>query len=143
MPIAGCRLPIFRFQANRQALFASGLLSVAGFGVRNEWGMWRPTALQVAGRERIAPTGGTLILSNHPGLSDTVALFAATARTDLRVIALDRPFLRALPNTANRLFMLPDDTPGRMAVMRAAAGRSRRRGAVNTGHCARKHALAI
>ncbi len=87
---------------------------------------------QVAGTENIPPAGGALILSNHPGLSDTVALFAAIARADLRVITLDRPFLCALPNTAQRLFMLPDEAAGRMVRMRAIAHYLRQGGAVLT-----------
>lgn len=88
--------------------------------------------LQVAGREHIPTDAPVLVLSNHPGLSDTVALFAAIARPDLRVIALDRPFLRSLPNTAQRLYLLPDDTPGRMTVTRSVANYLRKGGSVLT-----------
>ena len=60
------------------------------------------------------------ILANHPGMTDTVALFTSLAsRPDLRVIASDRPFLRALPNVARQLIFLPDEEDGgRMAVVR-------------------------
>ena len=81
--------------------------------------------LQVAGREHIPTDAPVLILSNHPGLSDTVALFAAIARPDLRVIALDRPLLRSLPNTTQRLYLLPADSPGRMAVTRSVGRKAR------------------
>lgn len=88
--------------------------------------------LQVAGREHIPATGPILILSNHPGLTDTVALFTAIARPDLRVIALDRPFLRSLPNTASHLYLLPDDAPGRMSITRSVSNYLRKGGAVLT-----------
>jgi len=88
--------------------------------------------LQVAGRENIPDSGPILILSNHPGLTDTVALFTAIARPDLRVIALDRPFLRSLPNTAAQLYLLPDDAPGRMSITRSVANYLRKGGAVLT-----------
>lgn len=88
--------------------------------------------LRVAGRGHIPADAPVLILANHPGLTDTVALFAAIGRRDLRVIALDRPFLRSLPHTAERLYLLPDDSPGRMAVTRSVAGLLRRGGAVLT-----------
>lgn len=88
--------------------------------------------LAVAGRENLPMTGPVLILSNHPGLTDTVALFSAIARTDLRVIALDRPFLRSLPNTARQLYLLPDDGPGRMTITRNVANYLRKGGSVLT-----------
>lgn len=88
--------------------------------------------LQVAGRENIPADAPVLILSNHPGLSDTVALFAAIARPDLRVIALDRPLLRSLPNTTQRLYLLPADSLGRMTVTRSVANYLRKGGAVLT-----------
>ena len=88
--------------------------------------------LRVAGREHIPEHGPVLILSNHPGLADTVALFAASARADLRVLGLDRPFLRALPNTARRMFLMPEDPAGRIAFIRAAANTLRKGGAILT-----------
>ncbi len=90
------------------------------------------TGLRVAGGEWVPRSGPALILANHPGLSDAVSLFVAIARPDLRLLALDRPFLRALPNTAARLFMLPDDPPGRLAMVRAAASYLRKGGALLT-----------
>ncbi len=74
--------------------------------------------LRVAGCEHIPAAGPLLVLSNHPGLADTVALFAAIARPDLHVLALERAFLRALPNTAERLFMLPDNVLHRRSMLR-------------------------
>lgn len=88
--------------------------------------------LRVAGREHLPSSGAALILSNHPGLSDTVALFAAIARTDLRVLGLDRAFLRALPNTARQMFLMPDGAHGRIATIRAAANFLRKGGALLT-----------
>lgn len=88
--------------------------------------------LQVAGAENILGEGPTLILSNHPGLTDSVALFASIPRNDLRLIALDRPFLRALPHTWSRIFYLPDDPTQRASVTRAAAHYIKQGGAVLT-----------
>ncbi len=86
----------------------------------------------VSGAAAVPSNGPVLFLSNHPGMADTVALFSAIPRTDLRVIALQRPFLQALPNTAARLFMLPDDVGARAGVTRAAASYLRRGGAALT-----------
>jgi 1-acyl-sn-glycerol-3-phosphate acyltransferase len=88
--------------------------------------------VRAAGLEHVPTEGPALILSNHPGLCDTVALFAAIPRRDLRVIALDRPFLRALPNTARHLDLLPDDANARAGVTRAVARYLRDGGAALT-----------
>lgn len=74
----------------------------------------------VFGRE-LLPAGAFLALSNHPGLTDTLALFAALDRRDLRVIALDRPFLQNLINVSKQLLSLPDDVNQRAALVREAA----------------------
>lgn len=78
-------------------------------------------SLQANGLSNVPAEGPLLVLSNHPGLADTIALFGCLKRPDLRIIALDRPFLRALPHTAERLFMLPDDIKARAGVTRTAA----------------------
>lgn len=88
--------------------------------------------VQAAGLSHIPPAGPLLVLSNHPGLADTVALFAAIARRDLRVIALDRPFLKAIPHTASRLFLLPDDPNLRAGITRSVANYLRKGGAALT-----------
>lgn len=77
--------------------------------------------VQAAGRHHIPSTGPLLILSNHPGLTDTLALFTAINRPDLKIIALERPFLEALPNTAQLLYLLPDSSDARAAIARKVA----------------------
>ena len=57
--------------------------------------------------------GPLLLVSNHPGLADAVALFAATPRDDMRMIAADRPFLDALPNTSRYLLTIAETSAGR------------------------------
>jgi Acyltransferase len=76
----------------------------------------------VAGAEQIPASGPLLILANHPGMTDTVALFASlAARRDLLVIAQDRPFLRALPHVARHVIFVAEDGASRTRVLRAAA----------------------
>jgi hypothetical protein len=87
--------------------------------------------LQVYGRENI-PASSALFLSNHPGMTDTLALFAALDRPDLKIIALDRPFLNALPNTERRLFYVKDDSASRMTLVRQVASHLRTGGAALT-----------
>ena len=52
--------------------------------------------IRIFGADRI-PASAFLALSNHPGMSDTLSLFVALNRPDLKIIAFQRPFLEALP----------------------------------------------
>jgi putative hemolysin len=87
---------------------------------------------RVEGGENVPRKGPLLLVSNHPGLADAVALFAATPRTDLRVVAAERPLLEALPNTKRYLLTVPETGPGRFGLVRAATRHLRRGGAVLT-----------
>lgn len=60
----------------------------------------------VTGLEYLPAKGPLLILSNHPGLFDTVSLFSQIERTELKVIALDRSFLRSMPALSESLFFV-------------------------------------
>jgi 1-acyl-sn-glycerol-3-phosphate acyltransferase len=88
--------------------------------------------LEVVGQEHVPAAGPALILGNHPGLIDTVALFASVPRADLRIIAGDRPFLRALPHISQRLIFVPEHAEGRMAAVREATRHLRQGGAILT-----------
>jgi 1-acyl-sn-glycerol-3-phosphate acyltransferase len=88
--------------------------------------------LLVSGQQHVPTTGPVLLLANHPGLSDTLALFASIPRNDLRVLAADRPFLRALPHTSERLVYLADSPQQRLSAMRGIAGHLRKGGAMLT-----------
>jgi hypothetical protein len=66
-------------------------------------------------------------------MTDTVALLSSLgSRPDLRVIALDRPFLRALPNVARHLILVPDHDVGRTGVLRAGVKHLKLGGALLT-----------
>lgn len=78
------------------------------------------------------PAGPFLALSNHPGMTDTLALFCALERPDLKIIALDRPFLTALPNTSNQLFYVRGDATARMSLVRQVTAHLRAGGAALT-----------
>lgn len=78
------------------------------------------------------PASAFLALSNHPGMTDTVALFAALNRNDLHIIALDRPFLNELPNTTKQLFYVYDDSAKRMTLVRQVSQHLKSGGAALT-----------
>lgn len=105
-----------------------------GLAKGSEWLLLRMTGgLRVRGLDHLPTKGPVFVLANHPGMTDTLALFVSLAsRPDLRVIALDRPFLRALPHVSRQLIFLPDDEVGRLAVVRAGAKHLRQGGALLT-----------
>lgn len=87
--------------------------------------------LQVYGQEFI-PERAFLALSNHPGMSDTLSAFIALNRPNLKIIALDNPFLNALPNISKQIFYLKDDSVSRMAIVRQVSAHLRNGGAALT-----------
>lgn len=87
--------------------------------------------VRVFGLDRV-PDSAFLALSNHPGMTDTLALFAALNRPALKVIALDRPFLMALPNMSRQLFFINDDPVSRIKLVRQVSAHLRTEGAVLT-----------
>ncbi len=104
-----------------------------GLPAGGAWALERMArGLLVEGAARVPREGPLLVVSNHPGLADAVALFAAMPRDDLRVIAAERPFLSALPNTSRALITVPEAPNGRSGAARAAARHLREGGAVIT-----------
>ncbi len=87
--------------------------------------------VRVFSADRI-PAGPVLALANHPGLTDTLALFCALRRDDLKIIALDRPFLQSLPNISDQLFYVTDDSSERVSLVRRVSGHLRAGGAALT-----------
>jgi len=78
------------------------------------------------------PAGPFLALSNHPGMADTLALFSALDRSDLKIIAVDRPFLKSLTNISQQLFYVTNDPAARMSLVRQVSGHLRSGGAALT-----------
>jgi 1-acyl-sn-glycerol-3-phosphate acyltransferase len=86
----------------------------------------------LVGYARPPASGPLLLVANHPGLADTLALFAAIARDDLRVIAAPRPFLQTLPHVSRHLLYIADDPQRRTHTLRVAARHLRDGGALLT-----------
>lgn len=73
--------------------------------------------VELFGVERL-PHEPAIILANHPGMTDTLALFAALPLPDLRILALDRPFLLSLPNLSRYLFFVKETASERASLVR-------------------------
>ena len=87
--------------------------------------------VRVFGADRL-PDGPFLALSNHPGLTDTLALFTALGHPDLKIIALNRPFLLSLPNVSKQLFYVSDNSNERVALVRRVSMHLRNGGSALT-----------
>lgn len=98
--------PLARTLADRLAEFDASLehdrIAVAARRVLREFG----ASPRIFGA---APASGPLlVIANHPGTYDALALFVALARQDLRIIVAERPFLRAMPNMQRHFLFVPD-----------------------------------
>ena len=88
--------------------------------------------VRVHGSKHIPKNGPAFFLSNHPGMADTISLFAAIHRTDLKIIALHRPFLVSLMNVTKNLFYISDDPAERMRAVRGVSNHLRNGGSALT-----------
>ena len=115
----------------RQIATYDEIVGKFGLSAGAEWALERMTrCLKVEGRERVPRDGSLLLISNHPGLSDAVALFASIPRPDLRVVASEWPLLDVLPNTSRHLFTIAEHPARRLGAVRAAARHLRGGGAL-------------
>src|SRR5918995_724870 len=115
----------------RQIATYDEIVGEFGLSAGGEWALERMTRrLKVEGRERVPREGSLLLVSNHPGLSDAVALFASIPRPDLRVVASEWPLLDVLPNTSRHLFTITERPARRLGAVRAAARHLRGSGAL-------------
>lgn len=122
--------PARRFAHQVQHL--DDLVQAAGLPAGARWALRTFTRrVTTIGRERIPAEGPLLAVANHPGLTDVMALvLALESRGDLRIVALDRPVLRAMPAIAERLLWVDDDN--RVALVRRARAHLRSGGALLT-----------
>ena len=88
--------------------------------------------VRIHGSEHIPANDPVLFLSNHPGMVDTLALFSAINRPDLRIIALHRPFLVSLVNVSNQLSYISEDGNERIRTTREISSHLRKGGAALT-----------
>ncbi|MDQ3925241.1 MAG: 1-acyl-sn-glycerol-3-phosphate acyltransferase, partial [Actinomycetota bacterium] len=111
------RIPVRRL-AHQLATYDE-IVGQSGLGLGGAWALERMVRrVEVEGQERVPRDGPLLLASNHPGLADAVALFAATQRADLRVIAAKWPLLDTLPNTSRYLLTEAEGSSGRSGLVR-------------------------
>jgi 1-acyl-sn-glycerol-3-phosphate acyltransferase len=125
-----CRPPARRFA--QQMLRLDQLVGTAGLRAGGAWICAQLSdGLEVQG-DPPPVYGPLLVVANHPGLLDAAALFATLRRSDLRVLAIKRPFLRALPHIAAHLFAVGTTPSARTAAVRATGRHLRAGGALLT-----------
>jgi 1-acyl-sn-glycerol-3-phosphate acyltransferase len=83
-----------------------------------------------AGVEHVPSAGPVLFAANHPGLMDTLAIYATVPRPDIRALARPQPMLGLLSELAPNLLILPDDGPSRAGGLRNVLRTLRSNGAL-------------
>lgn len=97
------------------------------------WGLAAfSTSVRTVGENRVPARGALLVTANHPGLTDTLVLFAAIGRPDLRILAARRPFLELLPHIARCLIFVEEGVGLNTGAVRAATQHLRAGGALLT-----------
>ncbi len=87
--------------------------------------------LEVIGLHRVPTSGPLLVVSNHPGSADGLAIAASLPRNDLKIVVSALPFIRSLPNSAQHLIYTdPLEPHKRMGVVRSSVRHLRDGGAL-------------
>src|SRR5712691_10577466 len=117
--------PVANHVAGRFVTY-DGALGEAGLRHGSAWIVDDATGgLAVEGREQVPARGPLLVVANHPGLSDAVALLAALGREDAWIVAADYPFLRAMRLASRRFLFVSDDGADRLSTFRSIVSRLR------------------
>ncbi len=109
-----------RFVAYDRALGEAGLRRGSAWIVDAATG-----GLAVEGSEHVPARGALLVVANHPGLSDAVALVSAIGRDDAWIVTAEYPFLRALRLASRRFLFVPDAYADRLPVFRRIVSKLR------------------
>jgi len=99
--------PLIRPSAHRFAKAAVRFdETIAYFGFREAMRQilsYFASEIQQAGNELVPEDGPLLLVSNHPGTCDSLAIAASLPRDDLKIIASGFSLLRELPNASRHL----------------------------------------
>ena len=74
--------------------------------------------------------GGLLVLANHPGMTDAMAIFATLSRSDIKIVARPNPILSVLSSINPHLIFVSDNPSGRIGTFRQIRDHLRRGGTV-------------
>ena len=72
------------------------------------------------GAEFIPTNGPLLVVSNHPGAYDSLAITASIPRKDLKIVVSDVKFVHSLTAASQYFIYVPPETAGRMATLRSS-----------------------
>jgi 1-acyl-sn-glycerol-3-phosphate acyltransferase len=72
------------------------------------------------GTENIPREGPLILVSNHPGAFDSVAILSCVPRKDMKVFISDVPFTRAFPAASGQFIYVPKNAGGRQAALRSS-----------------------
>jgi 1-acyl-sn-glycerol-3-phosphate acyltransferase len=82
------------------------------------------------GRENIPRNGPLLLISNHPGLVDGLAISSNVDRDDIKLMMSGVPFVRHLKNTSQHMVFTTTDTVDRMTALRSSIRHLRNQGSL-------------
>jgi hypothetical protein len=114
----GETLASFASDADTQSLPAAAAQALSRFGV----------ALRMTGAGAVE--GPCLVLANHPGAYDALALMVAIGRSDLAIVAADREFLRALSGFSKHLLFVSEDPNERAGALKRSLAWLKKGGAL-------------
>ena len=86
--------------------------------------------IDIFGREHIPQDGPLLIVSNHPGAVDSMAIGANLPRDDLSIVATGFPLLQRLPSASRHLIYINPHAPMNISGVRSAIQQLQSGGAV-------------
>lgn len=122
--------PLFKYPAGQMGRIAAradeaALTSGISGGARR---VLPDFSMQVSARgaEKIPQEGPLLVVSNHPGGLDAIALLSSISRKDVNVVISDVPFTRAFEAAGRHFVYTPRHAAGRMAALKASVGRLRK-----------------
>jgi 1-acyl-sn-glycerol-3-phosphate acyltransferase len=72
----------------------------------------------VDGAEHLPKDGPLLVVANHPGVVDSIALLGVLERPDVHLLVNERPTLQVLPNASRHFIYMDEHDPARVDIMR-------------------------